>query len=205
MSEVSIARYPASTNAASLKNTSPAALLSVLVTSTSSLDSLPPESSSSEKCHVEHPNLTDVVSAYKLLLFFPVEYLTKSCRADLVKRAIIADWTLSEKLEDGNENEELLVGLSVIRMFLKRTFGFLGAVEQQSVRSGRLGLSPTRLTTLPCSLTMWPISVSTSSKTHVRLQQNQPTPRQPSTYAKSTSPSCFGMPLVEAGRKHARF
>jgi hypothetical protein len=140
ISEVSIPRSPALTDTAPLKYF-PAALLSTLVASTSSLDSLPAESSSSEKARVEHFKVADVVSAYKLLLFFPIEYFTKSCRADLVKRAVIADWRLSKRFGGSNENEELLVGLSVVRTFLKRTFGFLGVVEQQTVRSTHLRLT----------------------------------------------------------------
>jgi len=112
-----------------------AALLSNLVDTTSTLDEATAESGSSKKSQGRKGcislDASEVVSTYRLLLFFPIEYFTKSCRADFVKRAVSADWRLSKQLDAGVGHA--LDGLSVIRTYLKRTFLFLGAIEQQSV------------------------------------------------------------------------
>ncbi|KAF5337392.1 hypothetical protein D9611_003253 [Ephemerocybe angulata] len=105
------------------------------VTSTLDKDQPSPEKISRKSKKGKQSGLIDisqVVSTYRLLLFFPVEYFTKSCRSDLVKRAIKADWSISHGLEKDSSAEEEIVGLSVVRTFLKRTFSFLGSIEQQS-------------------------------------------------------------------------
>ena len=99
------------------------ALLSCLLDLTSNLEGEPEKSSHQNKA-------LKLVVTYRLLLFFPVEYLRKSCRADLVETAIQADRIISQRVEDATETE---ASLSTLRTFLKRTFGFLGSIEEQSV------------------------------------------------------------------------
>ena len=77
-------------------------------------------------------NLLDVqqaikaASVYQLVLYVPMEYLTKSSRAELVKRALSADLFLSSAGEaDGNTCQLV----RVLRIFLKRAFTYTGHVE----------------------------------------------------------------------------
>ncbi|KAJ2920391.1 hypothetical protein MD484_g47, partial [Candolleomyces efflorescens] len=98
------------------------ALLSRLLNLTSNLEGEPEKSSHQNKA-------LKLVVTYRLLLFFPAEYLRKSCRADLVETAIQADRIISQRVEGATETE---ASLSTLRTFLKRTFGFLGSIEEQS-------------------------------------------------------------------------
>lgn len=66
-------------------------------------------------------------SIYQLLLYVPMEYLTKSSRAELVKRALNADAFLNSTAREAGEDTGRL--LIVLRIFLKRVFTYTGHVE----------------------------------------------------------------------------
>lgn len=116
-----------------------AAILSHLEASTADLDSTdasPKNGKNSGKRKTHGSSIdAEVVSTYSLLLYFPVEYFSKASRSLLVKRAINADWKLAEQIrgEDVAASAAEYVALTLIRTFMKRTFGFLGSIEQQSV------------------------------------------------------------------------
>jgi len=66
-------------------------------------------------------------SIYQLLLYVPMEYLTKPSRAELVKRALNADAFLNSMAREANgDTGQLLIAL---RIFLKRVFTHTGHVE----------------------------------------------------------------------------
>ncbi|EAU93316.2 hypothetical protein CC1G_08629 [Coprinopsis cinerea okayama7 len=93
-----------------------AAFLAHLITSTSTLDD------NTRSNTAESENL--ITQSYRLLLFFPVEYFAKQSRGEFVKRALNADRVLSR----GRGSE----ASAVLRLFLERTFRFIGTVEQQA-------------------------------------------------------------------------
>lgn len=68
-------------------------------------------------------------------MFVPIEYLSKASRSDLVRRAIIADRVVLDIAKQQKEEEEgkELKSLTVLRVCLKRVFGYLGGVDH-SVR-----------------------------------------------------------------------
>jgi hypothetical protein len=82
---------------------------------------------SKSSSHSTSPEAT-VTRIFELLLFFPVEYFTKTCRADLVKRVLAADRQLYPC-----DTEDKAHALALLRYFLDRTFRFTGNIEQQSV------------------------------------------------------------------------
>ncbi|TFK41397.1 Urb2/Npa2 family-domain-containing protein [Crucibulum laeve] len=85
----------------------------------------------SEKIKPSH--VSDIVSVYRLLLLFPVEYFSRSSRADFIKRALAADVVISELSTGKHYSEDFLQeALIILRVFLKRMFSHAGAVEQQS-------------------------------------------------------------------------
>ncbi|PFH50737.1 hypothetical protein AMATHDRAFT_144471 [Amanita thiersii Skay4041] len=65
-----------------------------------------------------------VSGIYRILLRFPLEYLTKSCRNDLVKKALDTDLFLSN-----DTDTDAVQVMTVLRVFLKRVFAYTGYVE----------------------------------------------------------------------------
>ncbi|KAF8350279.1 hypothetical protein F5887DRAFT_944597 [Amanita rubescens] len=69
-------------------------------------------------------------SIYQLLLYVPMEYLTKLGRAELVKRALNADAFLNSTAREADgDTGQLLI---VLRIFLKRVFTYTGHVESST-------------------------------------------------------------------------
>lgn len=68
------------------------------------------------------------LEGFHLLLYCPTEYLSKSWRADILRRAVTLDMTLTavEPVENGSPRAS-----RVVRTFLQRTFCALGAAEHQ--------------------------------------------------------------------------
>jgi len=66
-----------------------------------------------------------MVNVYRLLLYAPIEYLSRSVRNDSFRRAIALDVSLSRVGNDKNNN----MALTTIRTFLLRVVAFLGTSE----------------------------------------------------------------------------
>lgn len=96
------------------------ALLSSVDKSTKPLEEL-----SEKKIGSKH--FRRAISAYGLLLFCPLEYITRSFRADFVKRALDADQLIGSSTK---AMDELCQPLTVLRVFLKLMFVHIGSVEQ---------------------------------------------------------------------------
>ncbi|TFK23128.1 hypothetical protein FA15DRAFT_621503 [Coprinopsis marcescibilis] len=82
-------------------------------------------------------DIKKLILTYQLLLFFPVEYLTKTCRAELVRGALAGDRVLEQAAfgkskKNSNSSNSEVEGLTVLRLFVQRIFGFIGTIEQQS-------------------------------------------------------------------------
>jgi hypothetical protein len=74
------------------------------------------------------PQLSGVIAAYRLLLLLPVEYMSRSSRADFIKRALVADDLFSHLSVDASNHMDQ--SLIILRMFLKRLLTHGGYVEQ---------------------------------------------------------------------------
>lgn len=84
----------------------------------------------SQKVSVTATQIQDAAGAYKFLLYGPSEYLSRSSRNDLLKRAIALDIAVgvSPSLHQDANNVSLVVSL---RAFLLRTFSFMGSADHQ--------------------------------------------------------------------------
>jgi hypothetical protein len=79
---------------------------------------------------LESSQISDITSVYRLLLFSPPEYFTKTSRNDLVRRALKADSRLSHFSSSSDELLSNFEALSIIRVFLKRITLHIGSIEQ---------------------------------------------------------------------------
>lgn len=70
-----------------------------------------------------------------MLLYCPSEYMSKSSRADIVRRAVLFDVTLAAV----NTAETKVAASRAVKTFLQRTFKALGSAEHQ-VRGSLIGL-----------------------------------------------------------------
>ena len=71
-----------------------------------------------------------MITAYRLLLLLPIEYITRSSRADFIKRALVADDQFSHLSVDSDyESNYVDQSLTIIRMFIKRVLIPVGHVE----------------------------------------------------------------------------
>ncbi|ETW87503.1 hypothetical protein HETIRDRAFT_244958, partial [Heterobasidion irregulare TC 32-1] len=114
-----------------------AALLTVLQMKTFSLDAIDvphvlarSNSRRSRRVSVTTTQIQDAAGAYRFLLYSPSEYLSRSSRNDLLKRAISLDIAVgvSPSLHQDANNVSLVVSL---RAFLLKTFSFMGSAEHQ--------------------------------------------------------------------------
>ena len=101
------------------------ALLSSINDGTSALDkagitdtqSLP----ASEKMPIDATQLRRAISAFEMLLYFPFEYLSRSARQDLTRRAFTADFILCLTMHAGGFSEaNIMRSMTILRVFLKR-------------------------------------------------------------------------------------
>ncbi|KAJ7293352.1 Urb2/Npa2 family-domain-containing protein [Mycena rebaudengoi] len=68
----------------------------------------------------------DILSTYQLLLLFPIEYISRTTRTELVRRAVNADFICSSL----TENEAVYPALTVIRVFIQNVAVYLGSIDQ---------------------------------------------------------------------------
>jgi hypothetical protein len=74
--------------------------------------------------------LQRAISTYEIVLFAPVEYLSRTCRADLVRRAVVADILVSSLLTNANHSmADCSHSLSILRIFLLRNLSYGGVVH----------------------------------------------------------------------------
>lgn len=66
-----------------------------------------------------------VAATYSLLLYIPMEYLTRAIRTDLMRRAVAADVALASTGVDSDRLETSLV----LREYLRRAYAHAGQVE----------------------------------------------------------------------------
>ena len=100
-------------------------LLSVLNDTTAILDHVDASQTRPSDIQVQH-----TISAYDKLLFFPVEYMSRTSRTDLVRRALTADVVISSmSIDKNNPSSYYCRSITVLRTFLKRVFVYLGAVD----------------------------------------------------------------------------
>lgn len=74
-----------------------------------------------------------VAATYSLLLYIPMEYLTRAIRTDLMRRAVAADIALAAT---GTSSDALETSL-VLREYLRRAYTHAGQVEptvRQNIR-----------------------------------------------------------------------
>lgn len=75
--------------------------------------------------------ISSVIPTYRLLLLFPMEYISRPNRAELTKRAITADLFLIHSLKYSDDvTTDTLRALVVLRTFLNRVFSHGGFTEQ---------------------------------------------------------------------------
>jgi hypothetical protein len=71
------------------------------------------------------------MTAYRLLLLLPIEYLSRSFLADFIKRALVADDLFSHlSVNPNHESNYVDHSLTTIRIFIKRVLTHVGHVEQ---------------------------------------------------------------------------
>ena len=71
--------------------------------------------------------VVEAASVYKLVLYLPMEYFSKSSRTDLVRRALRVDVLLSSGTSKADVDNLRLS--TILRVFLKRIFVYTGHVE----------------------------------------------------------------------------
>jgi hypothetical protein len=69
--------------------------------------------------------LNRAMSAYRMLLYVPIEYLTRVSRMNLVRRAMILDIVLG----DPKRSESLAWEVGTLRVFIKRAWDWVGGVD----------------------------------------------------------------------------
>jgi hypothetical protein len=94
------------------------------------------------KCDSQHvlpmsmQELQAAISIFELVLFVPVEYLSRICRTDLVQRAFTADIVISMlPVNDTHTSTFVTRSLTVLRVFLRRNFSSMGVGSDQTTRS----------------------------------------------------------------------
>ena len=92
------------------------------------LENLPPSSDSSLDTH-------QAQAVYTLLRYTPMEYLPKSARIELTKKAIVFDGQLISTLKPGSAHNDLMGVLSLSREYLSRSLAHAAVFD-------RLVLSP---------------------------------------------------------------
>jgi hypothetical protein len=102
------------------------ALLSALNNTTSILDQV--DAPHARTCDMQQM-IQQAISAYDTLLFFPIEYLSRTSRTDFVRRALTADVVVSNVPVGEGSLESYCRSLTVLRTFVKRVFAYLGAVD----------------------------------------------------------------------------
>jgi hypothetical protein len=91
-----------------------------------------PKAHDSHRILIQIKKVRRVVSAFEMLLFFPIEYISRTIRTDLVKRALTADIFITNLAIDEDAGY-VYHSLTILRLFVKRIFVSLGCIDQ-SVR-----------------------------------------------------------------------
>jgi hypothetical protein len=73
--------------------------------------------------------LQSAVLAYEILLFAPAEYLSRTFRADLVRRAVSADILSSLSIDVDHTVTNVSRSLTVIRVFIQRIILYTGSMD----------------------------------------------------------------------------
>lgn len=94
------------------------------------------KSKKTKSASLTEEQVKDAASAYSFLLFAPSEYVPRSARSELLKRAVALDGVvMSMPVDDDDEGVNVNMGrevlLASIRTFLLRTFVHVGAADHQ--------------------------------------------------------------------------
>jgi hypothetical protein len=105
------------------------ALLSLIHDGTSILDKLDStETQLSEKPPIDVTRR--VTAAYELLLYIPVEYLPRTSRQDLMRRAMTADLVVCRPIRvDADSQVNAMRSMTILRIFMKRWFLYQSSVD----------------------------------------------------------------------------
>lgn len=110
-------------------------LLSFLNSETNVLDEINSTDDIGQEEHRASWNLSTeshvrcALSAYEILLFVPIEYLSRTLRTAMTRRALIANTLFS--VNDHNLQPYFTHSLTVLRVFLKRIILYGGAIDQE--------------------------------------------------------------------------
>lgn len=105
------------------------ALLSLIHDGTSILDKV-----DSTETQLSEKPLIDVTrrltAAYELLLYIPVEYLPRTSRQDLMRRAMTADLVVCRPIRvDADSQANAMRSMTILRIFMKRWFLYQSSVD----------------------------------------------------------------------------
>jgi hypothetical protein len=105
------------------------ALLSSINVETSALDKINTAETqsllASEKTPIDVTQLRRVISAYELLLYVPIEYIPRTSRQDLIRRAVTADLVVCRTMHAANS----MRSMTILRVFLKRWLSYHSSVD----------------------------------------------------------------------------
>jgi len=87
------------------------------------LENLPPSSDFSL-------DIRGVQSVYTLLRYTPMEYLPKSVRIDLAKKAVVFDGQLISTLNPGSEYNDLMDTVSLFREYISRSLVYAAVFDR---------------------------------------------------------------------------
>jgi hypothetical protein len=74
--------------------------------------------------------IDQVRRAFEVLLLFPIEYISRTMRADLVKRALSADILICSLAIYEKNHAYICRSLTIVRVLVKRIFVCLGLFDQ---------------------------------------------------------------------------
>jgi hypothetical protein len=102
------------------------ALLSSINVETSALDKInTAETQSLLASPIDVTQLRRVISAYELLLYIPIEYIPRTSRQDLIRRAVTADLVVCRTMHAANS----MRSMTILRVFLKRWLSYHSSVD----------------------------------------------------------------------------
>lgn len=111
------------------------ALLVSVNDETSALDKIDPLEAQSalafKQLWIDEPQLRRAISVYEWLLYVPTEYLSRTSRQDLIRRALAADLALCQTVHgDADSQVNAMRSMAILREFLKRWFSFQSSLDQ---------------------------------------------------------------------------
>lgn len=114
----------------------------VLSHHSSSSQSTSKKSKKTKSASLTEEQVRNAASAYSFLLYAPSEYVPRSARSELLKRAVALDGVVMLTPADDSEAGDAIIGrevlLASIRTFLLRSFVHVGAADHQVLFHARI-------------------------------------------------------------------